>query len=555
MKKLALMATNLWLSYLLVSLQLVGSIVLILWTFEAVHAGDFFCPSGNVTCLIASINTANGLPGTHTINLEPGTYTLQTIDNGDLACDNGLCTFDPNGLPVISGSIRIQGSADDAPTVIERDPGAPSFRIFQVSIGGELVLDGMTIQRGGGPNLIIGPAIVNHGVTSLWNSIVTEMRGEGGAILNDGTLNVFRSLITDNFMGHVSGGILNEAEGNLFVENSTIARNASDGAGGIGNEGSLVVRNSAIISNRSASTFAAGGGILNSGFAEIVNSTIAKNIAGTTAGGILNFGGGHILITNSTVRENQITPLVNTGSGIANSGGILRLQNTIVAGNSFTPFSLGPDCLGTIQSLGNNLIGDPSGCEINLQPSDLTGDPGLGELTETAEEDLPGTAYYPVLAGSVVINRGNAAACPETDQLGNPRVGTCDIGAVEFQGRMLVSVDVRPKKDANRINPNSSKNINVAIFSLDGFDTTTVDPNSVRFGATGTEAAPIHVALRDVNGDGHFDMVLRFQIQDIGIKCGDTSASLTGQTSNGVSFIGSSPIKTVLCKSSKVSPS
>ena len=106
--------------------------------------------------------------------------------------------------------------------------------------------------------------------------------------------------------------------------------------------------------------------------------------------------------------------------------------------------------------------------------------------------------------------------------LGFPRIGICDIGAVEFQGKMLVSVDVRPRSDANKINPNSTKDINVAIFSVNGFDATKVDPNTVRFAATGTEAAPIHVGRRDVDGDGHRDMVVRFEIQDTGIKCGDT---------------------------------
>ena len=93
----------------------------------------------------------------------------------------------------------------------------------------------------------------------------------------------------------------------------------------------------------------------------------------------------------------------------------------------------------------------------------------------------------------------------------------------------------------------------MAILSGNGFDATTVDPYTVRFGATGTEAAPVHVARRDVDGDGDRDMVVRFQIQDTGIKCGDTSAVLTGQTSQGLSIIGSSPIKTVQCKQPKVS--
>src|SRR5205823_5678237 len=104
---------------------------------------------------------------------------------------------------------------------------------------------------------------------------------------------------------------------------------------------------------------------------------------------------------------------------------------------------------------------------------------------------------------SRAIDRGNNEVCSTdpvlaTDQLGLPRVRACDIGAIEFQERMLVSVDVRPHGDANRINPNSSGEIRVAIFSVDGFDATTVDPNTVRFGATGTEAAPIHVGRRDV---------------------------------------------------------
>lgn len=110
-----------------------------------------------------------------------------------------------------------------------------------------------------------------------------------------------------------------------------------------------------------------------------------------------------------------------------------------------------------------------------------------------------------------------------------------------------VLVDIRPRGEANRINPNSDKEIRVAILTGNGFDAATVDPNTVRFGATGAEAVPVNFALRDVNGDGAMDMVLRFEIQDTGIKCGDTSASLTGQTSSGLSFRGSDSIRTVRC--------
>jgi hypothetical protein len=516
-------------------------------------AAEFFCPSGDVTCLIAAINQANGISGEHVISLEPGSYTLQAIDNGG--------PFIGNGLPVISGSIKIESTAEDIPTVIERDVNAPRFRIFEVSAFGILILNGLTVQRG--LHIPGAAAILNRGVTSLENSIVRDSdTGFNGAIHNLGTLRVIRSIIADNFGGHQGGGILNSgrgdfmgstADGNVLVENSTIARNGSADGGGIFNYGSLIVKNSAIIDNHS-DCCQPGGGILNlGGSVEIVNSTIAKNSAGGAlgdgGGGLFNSGGGQVSITNSTIRENET---FEGGGGIENDGGTVRLQNTIVAGNTVgSGGSVRSDCIGTITSLGNNFIGDPADCDINLQPSDLTGDPGLGTLVEFGEDDAPGKVFYPVLAGSVVINRANSAACPKQDQLGNPRVGTCDIGAIEFQGRMLVSVDVRPRRDANRINPNSSQNINVAVFSAKGFDATTLDPNTVRFGGTGTEAAPINNARRDVDGDGRQDLVARFRIQELGIQCGDTSATLTGQTSSGFAIVGSSPIRTTGCKEPK----
>jgi hypothetical protein len=76
----------------------------------------------------------------------------------------------------------------------------------------------------------------------------------------------------------------------------------------------------------------------------------------------------------------------------------------------------------------------------------------------------------------------------------------------------------------------------------------TVDPVTVRFGSTGTEATPVRDALKDVGGDGYTDMILHFNTQDTGIKCGDTSASLTGETFGGQAIQGSDSIETVGCK-------
>src|SRR4030095_11529281 len=160
-----------------------------------------------------------------------------------------------------------------------------------------------------------------------------------------------------NNAGTSGSGVLINQEGTLTIANSSFVNNIGEGAGGISNE---------------------------SGTMTLTNSTVAENAGRIiSAGGINN--GGILLLQNTTVAENTGGNALGTG-GI-NNGGTLLLQNTIIARNkagrqspSFP--SSPPDCEGTIISLGNNLIGDPTGCDITLQPTDLTGDPGLGAFTD-----------------------------------------------------------------------------------------------------------------------------------------------------------------------------
>jgi len=233
-------------------------------------------------------------------------------------------------------------------------------------------------------------------------------------------------------------------------------------------------------------------------------------------------------------------------SGVPGIVGIIEIQNSIVAGNTADEGS-NPDCQTAgfperIRSLGNNIVG---ACDFLQQPSDIFSDPRLAAFVDV--DSPPGRSHFPLRFDSPAIDSANPEACPPTDQLANPRLGICDIGSVEFQDKIPVVIDIRPRSDANRINPTSTNNINVAILSGNGFDATTVDPNTIRFGATGNEAAPIHVGRRDVDADRDPDVVVRFLIQETGIRCGDTSAVLTGQVSNGPAVIGSSPIRTVQC--------
>ena len=109
-----------------------------------------------------------------------------------------------------------------------------------------------------------------------------------------------------------------------------------------------------------------------------------------------------------------------------------------------------------------------------------------------------------------------------------------------------VAIDITPGSFPNSINPRSRGVIPVAILTTETFDASTVDPAMVRFGPDA--AAPVHAALEDVDGDGDTDLILHFRTQDTGIVCGETSASLTGQTFGAQAVEGSDSIRTVPCK-------
>ena len=110
-----------------------------------------------------------------------------------------------------------------------------------------------------------------------------------------------------------------------------------------------------------------------------------------------------------------------------------------------------------------------------------------------------------------------------------------------------VALDIKPG-GTNSVNPRSQGVTPVAILTTEIFDATTIDPSTVRFGANGTEAAPVQSAVKDVDVDGDIDMMVRFKTQVTGIHCSDVIAFLTGATFEGRKISGSDSIITVGCR-------
>jgi CSLREA domain-containing protein len=224
------------------------------------------------------------------------------------------------------------------------------------------------------------------------------------------------------------GSAITNDGGQLNVDTSTFENNIATGnsGGAIYNNGGLSVTTSAFLSNiagqGSAIYNTPAGGFGQPGTAVIRNSTFANNNSngGLSNGAVLNIG--TVTITNSTFSGN----LPAAGGAIAN-GGTLTLANTILVDTAG-----GTACTGT-------------GCPANpTNPADANGN--LDDVA--ANLNLSSLGYHGGLTQTFVPQSGSPAGCKgktsldggiTTDQRGftapdsSCAAGSLDIGSVQLQ--------------------------------------------------------------------------------------------------------------------------
>lgn len=282
--------------------------------------------------------------------------------------------------------------------------------------------------------------------------------GDGGGIASSGVLTVEQSTVMNNIAGAGggSGSIFGSAgdgggissQSTLIVEYSTISGNsAGDGSfpgrgGGIekGGSGFFLLRGVLIIDNEigrdldSSSSIGMGGGIFSLNPGEILNSTLAGNVAGRGAG-LYVFSGSSsvtIRISHSTIVDNLNLQLDNGAVYNGGSGAIVRVRGSILLGN------IGRDCSPSIFSSGFNLFGSGGGCP-NGDISDLAvaGTDLFASIVDPLSDNGGPTRTYALQPGSPAVDAG---VCTDisggiitTDQRNQARPpGTgCDIGAYE----------------------------------------------------------------------------------------------------------------------------
>lgn len=188
---------------------------------------------------------------------------------------------------------------------------------------------------------------------------------------------------------------------------------------------------------------------------------------------------------------------------------------------------LGP--VGAISTLSVGPMGDlPSGADFD----DVTPTPE-GAALGIDDSNLDGCCWHNVFtafpAFLTVLAVANEPQDPAFD--GVP----CVLGGTQ----VIVAatcIDIKPGSDPNAINPRNKGVIPVAAMGTSGFDVTTIDPVTVRFGPD--DASPAHrvmIHFSDVNEDGIMDAVFHFRTQQTGIQHGDTEACMSWTTFAGVS--------------------
>ena len=132
----------------------------------------------------------------------------------------------------------------------------------------------------------------------------------------------------------------------------------------------------------------------------------------------------------------------------------------------------------------------------------------------------------------------------------DPMAGTKKV--VSTVAGYLTTIDVRPNKAPNKVNPTSTGMVMVAILSSNGFNAPQlVKQSTLTFGATGAERSFVACGPvpRDVNLDGLADLVCRFRISATGLKVGDSVGILRFVDTSGLPREGRDAIVTAISSS------
>jgi hypothetical protein len=264
----------------------------------------------------------------------------------------------------------------------------------------------LNVERAAGYSFATAIVTVDAGQNAGLSGL-TIANGNAGGIANNGTLTLANSAVVNNHnaIPFGGGGILNF--GTLTVSGSTLSGNSAGQGGGIRNEGTLMVSGSTLTGNSTTGVSGDGGGILNAGALTISSSILTGNAAGF--GGAIDGVGSASTVSSCTLSGNVA---LFEGAGLW--GDNMTVSGCTFTGNAATGFA--------VNQFGGAIFGENmtiNGCTFtgNSAGSAGGGFYGTGTVsgcTFTGNSALRGGALFTdfatvrdcVLTGNVAIQGG-----------------------------------------------------------------------------------------------------------------------------------------------------
>ena len=294
------------------------------------------CPAGNTTQTTCRLRDAIAAAASgDTIQFIFATYPQTiTLTSGELYMQTSL-TITGAG----SGSLIVDGNANG--------------RVFDIASGTTVSISSLAIRNGQITDNY-GAGILNNGTLSLNNVVVTNNQskqstqlGFAGGIGNYGTLTIRNSTLSYNTAQFEGGALYNYFGAGLSMTNVVVDHNQASTGGGGGlairgiASGQSVTLDNVSITNNSASAY--GGGMYSDDSMAITNSLLADNTSAGSNGGlfILDSGAGTpavtITLTNTTVTGNSaVSGAGGADFALTQVASSVTLNNTTIADNQIS---------------------------------------------------------------------------------------------------------------------------------------------------------------------------------------------------------------------------
>ena len=233
---------------------------------------------------------------------------------------DGQTIFLTSGSLVISGEVDIDASNLPNDIIIDANN---NFRVIEIHPNAIVTLNNLSII---------------NGRTATGSGSCETLCGGGIFARSESHVSVINSKILNNF-GNSAGGILND--GTMLISGTLVSGNraAFDGGGIRTGFGKMTITHSSVVSNVTEMEFGGAGIYEEVGELVIQNSTIAYNRANGNGGGLRSTGSKSIIVSDSTFAHNSATSnggglFIDTFVGVSMTTSALTFINSTISKNT-----------------------------------------------------------------------------------------------------------------------------------------------------------------------------------------------------------------------------